>query len=224
MASQRRYTGMLWVLLWCGIVMLTTLVADCLRVMWPYPHGAFGLEAFQSQVQQEWTSLVQLCGPRLPPVANTIYHGMHTMLFQWPGFDFMISRASNPAPMDSGGEMMRRGVLNTRALWGAALTGLQLFSARLAVVVLCAPLCIAGCITGLADGLLTWYLRRTSGGRESGFIYHRAKRHAGHAILIVGFVYLATPFPFDPVVVLTTCIGLCALAVRIAAARFKKYF
>lgn len=203
--------------------MLTTLVADCLYVMWPYPHGALGVEAFQLQVRAEWGLLVGLCGERLPPLADTIYNGLHTVLFRWPGFDYMISRASDPTPMDSGGEMMRKAVVNTRDFWGAALTGLQLFSVRLAVVVLSAPLCVAACLAGLADGLLSWYLRRTGGGRESGFIYHRAKRHAGHALLAVGLVYLASPFTLDPAVVVTTCIGVCALAVRIATGRFKKY-
>lgn len=203
--------------------MLATLVADFLYVMWPYPNGPLGVEAFKVQVRTEWGFLVGRCGERLPPLADTIYHGLHTVLFRWPGFDYMIARAGDPTPMDSGGEMMRKAVMNTQAFWWAALTGLQLFSVRLAVIGLSAPLCIGTCIAGLADGLLTWYLRRTGGGRESGFVYHRAKRHAGHAILIVGFVYLASPFQLDPIVVLTSCIGVCAVAVRIAAARFKKY-
>jgi integrating conjugative element membrane protein (TIGR03747 family) len=223
MANQRRYSGILWLLLWGAIVMLATLVADCLYVMWPYPHGALGVEAFQVQVRTEWAFLVNLCGERLPPLAATIYNGLHTVLFQWPGFDYMIARASDPSAMDSGGEMMRKAVLNTQPFWGSALAGLQLFSIRVAVVGLSAPLCVGACIAGLADGLLSWYLRRTGGGRESGFVYHRAKRHAGHAILIVGFVYLALPIQLNPAVVLTSCIGLCATAVRIAAARFKKY-
>lgn len=223
MAREHRYSGLLWLVLWAGIVMLTTLVADCLYVMWPYPHGAVGIEAFQSNVQTEWAFLVQLAGDRLPPMAYAIHHGLHTVLFQWPGFDYMISRANDPAPMDSGGELMRKAVLNTRTLWGTVLAGLQLFSARLGIIALALPLLLLACVAAVADGLLGWFRRRTGGERESGFVYHRAKRHAGHAVLAVGFIYLVPPFPMDPRIVITASAFAIAAALRITAASFKKY-
>jgi integrating conjugative element membrane protein (TIGR03747 family) len=223
MARERRYSGVLWFLLWGAIVMLVTLVVDCLYVMWPYPHEPFGLDAFQDQVRREWGFLMQLCGDRLPPVAGAIHKGLHTVLFRWPGFDYMIARARDPAPMDAGGEMMRKAVVNSRELWGAALAGLQLFSARVAVVVLSAPLMGLLGFAGVADGLLGWFKRRSGGGRESGFVYHRAKRHAGHAALLLGFAYLAPPMFCDPRGTVTTVTLVAALCLRIAAASFKKY-
>jgi len=35
MAKERRYSGLLWFLIWGAVVMLATLVVDCLYVMWP---------------------------------------------------------------------------------------------------------------------------------------------------------------------------------------------
>lgn len=223
MARERRYSGLIGILLWSAVVMLATLVADCLYVMWPYPNGALGLEAFQAKVADEWTFLVQLCGHRLPPMAYAIHHGLHLVLFRWPGFDYMITRAGDPTPMDSGGEMMRKGVLNTRELWGAALTGLQLFSARLGVVVLSAPLLGLLALAGIADGLLGWFRRRTGAARESGFIYHRAKRHSSHAVFAIGFLYLALPFRIDPGIVITASAVALAIGLRLFAASFKKF-
>lgn len=53
MARERRYSGLLWFLIWGAIVMLATLIVDCLHVMWPYPHGAMGVGGFQSAVHEE---------------------------------------------------------------------------------------------------------------------------------------------------------------------------
>ena len=221
MAKERRYSGLLWFALWGVIVMLTTLVVDCLYVMWPYPHGAVGVEAFQSAVHREWRILLDLCGDRLAPLAYEIHHALHTVLFQWPGFDYMISRASDPAPIDAGGEMMRKAVVNTGALWGAALAGLQLFSMRVAVLVICVPMLLLLVTCGIADGLTGWFRRRSGGGRESGFVYHRAKRHAGHCMLT--FVYLTPPIFVDPRAPIAVGALVTAVALRIAAASFKKY-
>lgn len=223
MASERRYSGLLWFLVWGAIVMLATLVVDFLYVMWPYPHGALGVAAFQAAVREEWAFLLDLAGERLPGLANSIHHGLHTVLFQWPGFDYMISRASDPMPMDSGGEMMRKGVLNTKELWGTALVGLQLFSARLGVIAISSPFLCLVSLAAAIDGLLGWYWRRTGGGRESGFVYHRAKRHAGHALLAIAFIYLVPPAQMDPRLVITVSASSLAVMVRIAAASFKKY-
>lgn len=203
--------------------MLATLVADCLYVMWPYPDHARGIETFQTSVKDQWASLVQLSGDRLVPLADVIYRWLHTVLFRWPGFDYMISRAYDPAPMDGGGEMMRKAVLSTRSFWGTALTGLQLFSARLAVIVLSLPLLNLAALAAAMDGLAGWYKRRTGGGRESGFIYHRAKRHAGHALLAMLLLFLVPPAPVDPRLVISLSAAFIAVAVRVTAASFKKF-
>ena len=223
MARERRYSGMLWFLLWGAIVMLLTLVADCLYVMWPYPHGALGVEAFQLQARREWGFLVELCGTRLPPLAGAIHQGLYTVLFRWPGFDYMIARAGDSGPMDAGGEMMHKAVVNCSELWGAALVGLQLFSARLAVLLISVPLLALASLAASADGLTGWYRRRTGGGRESGFVYHRAKRHAGHALLGMVLLFLVIPMHIDPRPVITASAVLLIVAIRVAAASFKKY-
>ena len=223
MARERRYYGLLGVLFWGAMVMLAALVADCLYVMWPYPQGALGVEPFHARVNEEWGNLVRLCGTRLVPLSQAIHHGLHTVLFRWPGFDFMIARAGDPTPLDSGGEMMRKAVSQTRPLWGTALVGLQLFSARLGVIVLEAPLLLLVSSAALADGMVGWYRRRSGSGRESGFVYHRAKRHAGHAVVLLAFAYLVPPAFVDPRMVITAAAIVLAVTIRIAAAHFKKF-
>lgn len=221
--DRRYHTGVLWTLKWAAIVMLATLICDCLYVMWPYPDGAVGLEAFRAHTQDEWAWLVQLFDERFPGVAYAIHGGLHTALFQWTGLNGLIRRAHDPEPLQGAGEMMRRAVQATGTFWGTAVTGLQLFSARLAVVLLSAPLIALASLGAAADGLLTWYLRRTGGGRESGFIFHGAKRHGAHAVLAFCFVYLVPPQTVDPRIAVTALALAVALAVRVSVANFKKY-
>lgn len=220
--DRRHHTGLLWVIKWAVIVMLATLVWDCLYVMWPYPDGAVGLDAFQAGIRDEWALLVRISDLRFPRVAYAIHDGLHTALFKWPGFDYMITRAQDPTPLGAG-EMMRRAVLATDTFWGTATAGLQLFSARLAVLVLSMPLVLMASIGVTADGLIPWYLRRTGGGRESGFVYHRAKRHAAHVWLALCFVYLVPPLAIDPRIAVTAFSLAVAVAIRIAVSNFKKY-
>jgi integrating conjugative element membrane protein (TIGR03747 family) len=215
---------LLWNLLfWAVIVMLTTLTIDCLYVMWPYPDGAAGLTRFQANIQAEWTTLVRLSGDRFPKMAYAIHDVLYRVLFKWPGFDYLITRAHDPAPLSGMSEMMRKAVLATNTFWGTAAAGLQLFSMRLAVLTLALPLLALASLGAAADGLVGWYLRRTGGGRESGFIYHRAKRHGGHTLLILCLAYLAPPATVDPRIAIPIATAAIAVAVRFAVSRFKKY-
>lgn len=104
-----------------------------------------------------------------------------------------------------------------------AVLGLQLFAARLAVLVLSFPLFIAIGGTAIADGLFAWLMRRTSGARESGFIYHRAKRAVPAFLLVFWAVYLLPPTPLDPRWVLPPFIVAFAVALRLRVSYFKKH-
>lgn len=223
MAEQRRNWHLPCVIRCVLIVMLSALVLDCLHVMWPYPHQALGLEAFRADIRTEWNVLTALCGPGYPEATQAIYGALHRVLFEWPGFDGMLVRAQNPVPLGGLDEMMRRAVLRTSEFWGTALSGLELFSMRLAVLAVSLPLIALTAICGVADGLLSRHLRRTGGGRESAFVYHRAKRHAGHAVLVLGLISAASPVTADPRMVITAFVVVFSLLLRIGTATFKKY-
>ena len=104
-----------------------------------------------------------------------------------------------------------------------ALLGLQLFAMRVAVLILSLPLFVAVGASAVADGLYGWLMRRTHGGRESGFIYHRAKRAAPLFMLLVWTVYLLPPTPMDPRWVLPPFVVAFAIALRLRVSFFKKH-
>lgn len=104
-----------------------------------------------------------------------------------------------------------------------ALLGLQLFAMRLAVLILSLPLFVLVGTTAVADGLYGWLMRRTGGGRESGFIYHRAKRAVPVFLLLVWAVYVIPPHPIDPRWVIPPFVVLFGIALRLRVSYFKKY-
>lgn len=222
--SKTRWIGLLWWLKWALIVLALTLVSHLFYTLWPYPQGqARGAAALQANLEQEWALLVELGDSRFPPLAYAIHDGLYGVLFEAPGFDFMLRRAVDPSPMADGDELMRKFVLGTREFWESAATGLQLFSARLAVLVLTLPLLSLAALGGFADGLVAWFLRRTGGGRESGFIYHRAKRAVAYSLVLTAAVYLVPPIPMNPRWVLPPLLLVFASGIRFATAYFKKY-
>jgi integrating conjugative element membrane protein (TIGR03747 family) len=135
----------------------------------------------------------------------------------------MMTRFADPTPLPESDEGMRRLFLAHWDFLETAVYGLQLFSMRLGVLVLALPLFALVGLGAATDGLVTWYRRRTSADRESGFIYHRAKRSLTLIVLAVCAAYLIPPVYLDPrwtVAPLVVAVGLCT---RFAVAYFKKH-
>jgi len=222
--DSSRWTGLLWWLKWVLIILALTLIAHLFYTLWPYPQGeARGVAALRRNLDQEWAALVALGDARFPPLAYAIHDQLYAGFFRAPGFDYMMRSALDPAPMQDADELMRKFVLATREFWETAATGLQLFAARLAVLVLTLPLLLLAALGAFADGLAVWFLRRTGGGRESGFIYHRAKRAVAYSLVLSAAVYLIPPTVMHPQWLLPPLLVVFASGIRYATAYFKKY-
>lgn len=110
--------------------------------------------------------------------------------------------------------------------WGfieTAVLGLQLFVARLAVLVISLPFFLVVGLVALSDGLFGWLMRRTRGDRESGFIYHRAKRAFPAFVFLLWITYLVPPIEMDPRWVIPPYVVLFGIALRLRVTYFKKY-
>jgi integrating conjugative element membrane protein (TIGR03747 family) len=77
--------------------------------------------------------------------------------------------------------------------------------------------------TGQVDGLVRRDIRRFDAGRESGFIYHRARASLIPLAVLPWVTYLALPVSVNPLQILLPSAALLGVAVCIAAATFKKY-
>ncbi|QNM96720.1 TIGR03747 family integrating conjugative element membrane protein [Chitinimonas koreensis] len=97
------------------------------------------------------------------------------------------------------------------------------FLVRLLVLCLTLPLFLLATFVGLVDGLVRRDIRRFGAGRESGFIYHRARGCMLPLLTLPWVTYLALPVSVHPLLVALPCATLLGLSVAIAAATFKKY-
>ncbi len=109
-----------------------------------------------------------------------------------------------------------------RYLIAAAVITLT-FMVRLLVLVLTLPLVLTAVFVGLVDGLVRRDVRKFGAGRESGFVYHRAKASLLPLAILPWVIYLAMPVSVHPLLILLPSAALLGLAVSLTAGSFKKY-
>ena len=97
------------------------------------------------------------------------------------------------------------------------------FAVRLTILLLTTPLFLLAMLTGFVDGLMRRDLRKFGAGRESSFVYHRAKRAMAPLLIAPWIIYLSLPFSLHPLLILLPSAVLLGMAVAITAATFKKY-
>lgn len=97
------------------------------------------------------------------------------------------------------------------------------FVVRLTILVLATPLFLLATLTGFVDGLMRRDLRKFGAGRESSFVYHRAKRAVIPLLVVPWIVYLSLPFSLNPMAVFLPCAVMLGITMAITATTFKKY-
>lgn len=105
----------------------------------------------------------------------------------------------------------------------AAIYVTFIFVVRLTILVLVTPMFLLAMFTGFVDGLMRRDLRKFGAGRESSFVYHRAKRALIPLLLVPWIIYLSLPFSLNPMAVFLPCAVALAITTAITAATFKKY-
>ena len=97
------------------------------------------------------------------------------------------------------------------------------FIVRLLVLLLTLPLFVLAAFVGLIDGLVRRDIRRFGAGRESGFVYHRAKASLMPLAIAPWVIYLALPISMHPLLILLPSAILPGIAMDVFAGSFKKY-
>ncbi len=105
----------------------------------------------------------------------------------------------------------------------AAMVVTKIFAVRLAVLMLAFPVSILLALVGLVDGLVQRDIRRWSGGRESSFVYHWAKKSLYPFLILPWILYLAMPESVHPNFIVLPFAVCFAISVTIMSATFKKY-
>jgi integrating conjugative element membrane protein (TIGR03747 family) len=113
--------------------------------------------------------------------------------------------------------------VNVESYLIAAAYTVLVFLVRLLVLCLMLPLFLMAAFVGFVDGLVRRDIRRFGAGRESGFVFHRAKAALIPLVVLPWAIYLALPISVSPILILLLSAVLLGVAVDIAAATFKKY-
>lgn len=217
MAERRRLTGLLWLIQWFLLISLLVLIVDlfCVFVLWS-PNGVWHLQAVLNK-EVEMLGLSQADLVFLIEVIKSFYD----TAFVSTGIDGMMrysASLSDKSPVSA-----TAFTETLRPLFEVAMVGLQLFALRIGVLLLSAPFLVAVTLAAVADGFMGWYLRRTGAERESGFIYHRAKRGLAGSFLLLWVVYLTPPIVMNPVFIIPPFLLAAGITTRLHVAFFKKF-
>ena len=218
MPEQRRFTGLLWHLKWFVIIALLVLIIDlfCVFVLWS-PDGA---QHLQSVLTKE-IALLDLDGSDNQFLAHVI-KSFYDIAFVSSGIDGML-RNTNSLPTDKNQQTAIDFANTLRPTIEASMIGLQIFALRIGVLLLSLPFLVIVLLAAISDGFIGWYLRRTGGERESGFIYHRAKRGLAWTFVFLWLIYLVPPVPMNPIYIIPPFLLVVGIATRLHVSFFKKF-
>ncbi|MNZ11301.1 hypothetical protein D3C78_281640 [compost metagenome] len=152
-----------------------------------------------------------------------LVESLHEWLFQRSGLLDYARQARSLSHNDSLTSLTAQlYVLLEDFVLAALFTGLT-FVVRVCILVLATPLFALAMLTGLVDGLMRRDLRKFGAGRESSFVYHRAKSLVVPLLVAPWMLYLTLPISLNPLWILLPCAAMQGTAVAITAATFKKY-
>ncbi|TRO24326.1 TIGR03747 family integrating conjugative element membrane protein [Ectopseudomonas mendocina] len=212
--------------------LLLSIIIECIgmHLFWPeqgwrHAQGMLNYELNHLSTHFTRSAVVQEPGR----TAHQIVEGAYEWIFVKTGLLDWMSQASARSRAPSHGDardirfyISQVYVWSERYLIAAAFTILT-FMVRLLVLVLTLPLFLLAAFVGMVDGLVRRDIRKFGAGRESGFIYHRAKASLMPLAVLPWIIYLTLPISVHPLLVLLPSAALLGLAVNITASSFKKY-
>lgn len=142
-------------------------------------------------------------------LAKAIASALHRGLFYWNGVDH---GAVSEVPTHGGS-----------AYLVAAIVVVQIFAARLAVMVLSLPAFAVFALVAFVDGLVARQLRRWGGANEEAFVYHHVKRWVNPMLVLPIAIYLSLPVSVHPNFIVMPFVLMFALAVWGTTATFKQH-
>jgi len=201
----------------------------CLYVFWPEAGWRHAREMLNYELG--WLSqgllhsvVIQEPGRTATWLVQSLYDWLvvETGLFEWMQGMAAIAQAGPKADLDVR-YLAAQGITTAQTYGLAALFTLLTFCVRLVVLALTLPLFAMAAFTGLVDGLVRRDLRKFGAGRESSYLYHKARGTIVPLTILPWTLYLAIPISLSPLLVLMPCAVLLGLSISITASTFKKY-
>lgn len=150
-------------------------------------------------------------------LAQSVIKFVHYWLFEFTGLSQWLS---NPQAMDKWEYIVYH---NGRAYIESIIYVSITFIIRLFIIIFTSPLFFLTAISGFTEGLMLRDLRKFGAGRESSFLYHKARRWIMPIMTSAWIIYLSVPFSIYPILIIAPAAALFGLSICITAASFKKY-
>lgn len=192
---------------------------------WRHSQAMLQYELGHVSVQFTRSAVVQEPGRTAHRLVDTSYQWLFVRTGLLERVDHTATRARAPS---SKGSRDFRYYISQAYVWSeayliaAAFTTLT-FMVRLFILTLTLPLFLMAAFVGFVDGLVRRDVRRFGAGRESGFLYHRAKASLMPLAVLPWVIYLALPISVHPLLVLLPAAAMLGLAMNLTAGSFKKY-
>jgi len=151
--------------------------------------------------------------------ANSLYG----LVFRLTGIHDMGMRFAESVALSIPDTIVRNTYLANREAIEVTMIGTQLLGVRLAMLTLFVPILVLIYIVAGADGLTQRAIRRASGGRESGSLYHRAKHLQVAVVTMATLGILLWPSSFDPLLIGVPLIAAAGAFARLQWAYYKKH-
>ena len=213
---------------WLALSLLVSIVVEWIGMVLWWPEA--GIEHSRAMLRAEIAHLTQdvrqsLITDTPAKFAADFAERARHLLFEISGVERLAQTLARPVnPSVLGLRMrLRQAYQHIVPFVHAAMTIVQVFAVRLAVLALAIPTFVLFSLVGLVDGLVRRDLRRWGGGRESSFLYHYAKGSVWRLVLIAWVTYLTLPFSLHPALILLPFATLFAISTSITAGTFKKY-
>ncbi|WP_191833826.1 TIGR03747 family integrating conjugative element membrane protein [Pseudomonas fluorescens] len=212
--------------------LLLSIIIECVGMHWFWPEqgwrhaqGMLNYELNHLSTHFTRSAVVQEPGRTAQQIVEGAYEWIfvRTGLLDWMSQASARSRAaSHSDTRDVRFYLSQVYVWSESYLIAAAFTVLT-FIVRLLVLVLTLPLFILAAFVGLVDGLVRRDVRKFGAGRETSFVYHRAKAALMPLAVLPWIIYLTLPISVHPLLVLLPCAALLGMVVCITASTFKKH-
>ena len=225
---SRVLTGLAQCLKWLLVSLFISIIIEWIgmRLWWEEQGLAHSRQMLANELRWLGTELHQGTWMAHPvQAARDLSERVYRLVFEWTGLvglTYWITPV--PSPHESGLRVVLHRLYAPVAKYlVAALQMVQVFTVRLAILVLSLPVFVLFAWVALVDGLVVRDLRRWGGGRESSFVYHYARKAMLPVFLSAWVLYLVSPISIHPSWILLPFALAFALAVRITAGTFKKY-
>ena len=222
------FSGFAQTIVWLLVSLLLAIIVECVGLVywWPALGLAHSERLYTTEMAYLQTDLRRSVLTADPPqFARGVSSSMHHYLFEATHIVDLVTWDS-PTPSSREPRLRANYAIALQAVarfTAAAMQVTQVFSVRLSILLLSLPVFALFGALALIDGLVQRDVRRWSGGRESAFVYHWAKRSTLPLLAMCGVSYLASPFNVHPSMVVLPVAVAFALTVCVTASAFKKY-